>query len=224
MPNVKSWAACFPLAYGSPVKSPVLLGVLLSTLAPGALANEHRIEVGPEVGAGFSFDVPVDSADGPGNVSVDGAPVYGGRLSYRVQSNGFVYLTYHHQDTTAYFREAGEFETSGTAPIAFDHLQFGGNLAFRYNSIVPYFGFGLGGLRIGSRETSGSSLSFSVSFDGGFRWELLPFLHLSLIGRLPITFVTGDSGALCVNYGCVFHYRGDPLVQAQVLLGAGLQF
>lgn len=206
------------------MKTGVLLGVLFFTLAPGALAHEHRFEVGAEAGAGFTFDLPVDSSDGPGNLSVDGAPVFGGRLGYRIQENGFVYLSYHHQDTTAYFRESGEFETSGTARINFDQLQFGGNLAFRYNSLVPYFGFGLGGLRIGSRDTSGSSLSFSISFDGGVRWELLPFLHVALIGRLPISFVTGDSGALCVNHGCVFTYRGDPLVQAQVLLGAGLQF
>jgi hypothetical protein len=206
------------------VKTSLILGtaLLLTTSVSGAAP--HRLEVSGEAGVGATFDIGVDSGDTTGTLSTDGGAVYGGRVSYRVHPTGFVYLSYDRQLTTAYYRAVGEFETSGSAPISFDQLQFGGRLEVPRGKVFPYVGFGIGALRIGSQETDASSLSFSMSLDMGVRFEIFSFLHAGLIGRLPITFVSGDSGALCVNGGCLFAYIGDPLFQVQGLAALGVQF
>jgi hypothetical protein len=206
------------------VKTSLALCCALFSIAPAALAAPSRLQLTGEAGVGATFDLGVDSSGGRGTLSADGGAVYGGRLSYRVHPTGFVYLSYHRELTTAYFREAGEFEPSASAAISFDHFQFGGRLEVPRGTVFPYAGFGIGALRVGSQETNGASVAFSLALDMGVRWEILPFLHLGLMGRLPITFLTGDSGAFCVNNSCRFTYRGDPLVQIQALLGAGVQF
>jgi hypothetical protein len=206
------------------VKTSLALSAALLTTTSVSMAKPHRVAVSAEAGVGATFDLGVDAGKTTGTLTTDGNAVYGGRVSYRVHPTGFVYLSYHRELTTVYFRPTGQFVPTTSAPISFDQVQFGGRLEVPRGKVFPFAGFGVGALRIGSQETSASSLAFSMSLDMGVRVELLPFLHVALVGRLPVTFVNGGSGAICVNGGCLFAYHGDPLVQAQGLLGAGVQF
>jgi hypothetical protein len=198
---------------------------LVLFLSPGAAFAKHQVEIGGEAGVGFTSDLTLENADEKGHVSFDGGPIYGGRFGYRIQDNGFVYLSYHRQEATAYYRPDGSLEAASNVSLAFDHFQFGGNLEATRGAFVPYFGFGLGFLRTSSLSGGGNDIAFSASLDGGLKIEVFPFLHLRLIGRLPVHFVTGDSGAVCVSgAGCGFVYRGDPVISGQALVGIGLQF
>lgn len=206
------------------MKTIIALALASLTISSSAFAAGDRIQLTPEVGVGATFNLGVSSGRDEGTLSADGGPVFGGRFSYRVHPTGFVYLAYHRELTTAYYRQDGEFETSASANVTFDYFQFGGRIEVPRGKMFPYAGFALGATRIGSQDTSGASVSFMANLDLGVRWELLPFLHVGLLARLPITFVTGESGAFCLNNSCAFVYHGDPLVQIQGLLGAGVQF
>jgi hypothetical protein len=193
-------------------------------ITPGAFAEDHRFEVAGYGGIALTAGVPVTSADGSGHVSFDDAPVYGGLFAVRAQPNGFGYLTYSRMETAAHFRPDDSTGASGSADVSIEHLQIGGNLEVTRGRLVPYLGLSLGGTRIAPVGGSGSDWSFSLTLDGGAKVELSPLFHLRAIARMPVSFVNGESSALCVSgYGCAFSYSGDPLVQAQFLLGAGLQ-
>ncbi|HET7544907.1 MAG TPA: outer membrane beta-barrel protein [Polyangiaceae bacterium] len=183
----------------------------------------RRIEVVGYGGVGFTADIGVSSDVQGGNVSFDSAPVYGGLLGFRVQPNGYAYFSYSRTQTTAYFRPAGGFDTSGQTDVSFDYFQIGGNLEARHGRVVPYLGLSIGATRLAPIDGSGSDLSFSAVLDGGVKIMLTDFLDLRVIGRMPVSFVSGDASALCVSgLGCAFHYSGQPLLQGQALLGLGL--
>jgi len=197
--------------------------LLVSTHA--AQAQEKRIEVVGFGGVGFTGDLGVTSGSETGNVSFDSAPVYGGMLGVRAQPNGFAYFSYSRMETTAYFRPAGGFETSAQTKVAFDYFQIGGNLEAKSGRVVPYLGLSLGATRLAPVDGTGNDFSFSAVLDGGVKIMLAKFLDVRLIGRMPVSFISGDASALCVGgRGCAVHYSGQPLIQGQFLLGAGLHF
>jgi hypothetical protein len=156
-------------------------------------------------------------------VSFDGAPVYGALLGFRAQPSGYAYLSYSRMETTAYYRPSGGFETNGQANISFDYLQAGGNLEAPHGRVVPYLGLSIGATRIAPIDGSGNDFSFSAVLDGGVKFKLTEFLDVRVIGRMPVSFVTGEAAALCVGgVGCAAFYSGQPLIQGQALLGLGL--
>jgi len=54
---------------------------------------------------------------------------------------------------------------------------------------------------------------------------LADFLDLRLIGRMPVSFISGEAAAFCVGgAGCAVRYSGQPLLQGQALLGLGVHF
>jgi hypothetical protein len=187
-------------------------------------ARQRRIEVVGFGGVGFTADMGVSSDIQGGNVSFDSAPVYGGLLSFRAQRNGYAYLSYSRMQTTAYFRPSGGFDTSGQADVSFDYFQVGGNLEAPHDRFVPYLGLSIGATRLASLDgNGGDDFSFSAVLDGGLKIMLTEFLDVRVIGRMPVSFVSGDASALCASgYGCAFRYSGQPLVQGQALLGVGL--
>lgn len=195
-----------------------------------AHAQDRRIEVVGFGGVGFTGDLGV-SADTQaghtetGNVSFDSAPVYGGMLGFRAQPKGFAYLSYSRMETTAYFRPSGNFDTTAQTKLSFDYFQVGGNLEGSSGRVVPYLGLSLGVTRLAPVEGSGNDFSFSGVLDGGIKLNLADFLDVRLIGRMPVSFISGEAAALCVGgHGCAVRYSGQPLIQGQALLGVGLHF
>jgi hypothetical protein len=203
----------------------IALGVTLTVtfLTHSASAQERRIDVTGYGGIGFTGDLSVGDGVTAGSVDVDDAPVYGGLIGFRTQPSGFVYFSYSRMETTAYFRPSGGFETSGQADVSFEYFQLGGNLEAHRGRLVPYLGLSLGATRVAALEASGSDYSFSAVLDGGLKVMLADFLFVRAIGRMPVSFVTGESASLCASgLGCAFVYSGQPLLQGQLLLGAGL--
>jgi hypothetical protein len=184
--------------------------------------RERRIEVLGYGGVGFTADLGVESDTESGNVSFDSAPVYGAVLGFKAQRHGYAYFSYSRMQTTAYFRPEGGFETRGQADVSFDYFQVGGNLEAPHGRVVPYLGLSLGATRLAPVNGSGNDFSFSAVLDGGVKFMLTPFLDVRFIGRMPVSFISGDAAALCVGGACAVRYSGDPLGQGQLLLGAGL--
>jgi len=183
----------------------------------------RRLELVGYGGVGFTADIGVSSDTQGGNVSFDSAPVYGALLCFRAQRNGYAYLSYSRMETTAYFRPSGGFETSGQTNVSFDYLQVGGNLEAPHGRVVPYLGLSIGATRLAPVDGSGNDFSFSAVLDGGLKIMLTDFLDVRLIGRMPLSFMSGDAAAFCVGgLGCAFAYSGQPLLQGQGLLGVGL--
>jgi hypothetical protein len=88
---------------------------------------------------------------------------------------------------------------------------------------VPYLGLSIGATRLAPVDGSGNDFSFSAVLDGGVKIMLLDFLDVRVIGRMPVSFVSGEAAAFCVGgLGCAFHYSGQPLLQGQALLGVGI--
>ncbi|MEI9935752.1 MAG: hypothetical protein WDO69_00875 [Pseudomonadota bacterium] len=194
-----------------------------SALAQEPEERERRFEVVAVGGVGFTGDLGVSSDTQSGNVSFDAAPVYGAMLSFKAQRNGYAYLSYSRMETTAYFRPSGGFESGGQADVSFDYFQVGGNLEAPHGRVVPYLGLSIGATRLAPINGSGNDFSFSGVLDGGVKIMLTSFLDLRVIGRMPLSFVTGQASALCVSgAGCAVRYSGEPLLQGQALLGIGL--
>ena len=203
--------------------------ILVSTRAAHAQERERRIEVVGFGGVGFTGDLGVSSntqaGTETGNVSFDSAPVYGGMVGYRAQPKGFAYLSYSRMETTAYFRPSGNFDSTAQAKLTFDYFQIGGNLEGPSGRVVPYLGLSLGATRLAPVDGSGNDFSFSGVLDGGIKLNLAKFLDVRLIGRMPVSFISGEAAALCVGgHGCAVRYSGQPLIQGQALLGVGLHF
>lgn len=199
------------------------LVLLVSTRA--ARAQERRIEVVGFGGVGLTGDLGVSSGTESGNVSFDAAPVYGGMVGFRAQPNGFAYLSYSRMETTAYFRPSGGFDTTAQTKLSFDYFQIGGNLEGPSGRVVPYLGLSLGATRLAPVDGSGNDFSFSAVLDGGVKFKLADFLDVRVIGRMPVSFISGEAAALCISgRGCAVHYSGQPLIQGQFLLGVGLHF
>lgn len=187
------------------------------------LERERRVEVVAVGGVGFTGDIGVSSDTQSGNVSFDGAPVYGALLGFRAQRNGYAYLSYTRMETTAYYRPSGGFETNAQTDVSFDYLQVGGNLEAPHGRVVPYLGLSIGATRLAPIDGSGNDWSFSAVLDGGVKIMLADFLDLRVIGRMPLSFVNGEAAALCVGgVGCAVRYSGQPLLQGQALLGLGI--
>ena len=203
--------------------------LLVSSRAAHAQERERRIEVVGFGGVGFTGDLGVSSntqaGTETGNVSFDAAPVYGGMVGFRAQPKGFAYLSYSRMETTAYFRPSGGFETTAQTKLSFDYFQIGGNLEGPSGRVVPYLGLSLGATRLAPVDGSGNDFSFSGVLDGGIKLNLAEFLDIRVIGRMPVSFISGEAAALCVGgHGCAVRYSGQPLIQGQALLGVGLHF
>lgn len=212
------------------VKSALVATIALTAFSysPLVLAGEdHQIELDATVGTRFggALDVTLDSDDGdiPGRISADSSIAFGGILSYRFQSNGFVFLNFSRQETEVHFRPNNIDQESVKTNGAIDYLQFGGNLEITRGALTPYFGFSIGAAHFASHEDGGDTWRFAGAFDGGVKFRILPFLHLRLLGRLPITFVDGELYCY-TGYGCAVVSHGAALVQGEVQVGVGLDF
>lgn len=208
---------------------------LAATLAFAALsfsdsthaAEDHQFELDATIGTRFggALEVDLNSTDGdiPGRITADTSIAFGGIASYRFQSNGFVFINFSRQETEIRFRPSAVDQEAVQTSGAIDYLQLGGNLEVTRGSLTPYIGFSIGAAHFASHDDGGDSWRFAGALDGGVKFRLLPFLHLRLLGRLPITLVDGELYCY-TGYGCAVLSRGAPFVQGEVQIGVGLDF
>lgn len=218
------------------VESACVMGVCLGalTLSSEASADDHKFEI--DVTGGYRFggtlkvdldeedsEVETDERDADGQVTANGAPAFGAILGYRVQQNGFIFLGYSRQATVVRYRPEDPSADMLETDASIEYFQFGGNLEATRGRLTPYFGFSLGMGRFASLETGNDSYRFSIGFDGGVKIRLLDFLHLRVLGRMPITFTSGQ--VYCyTGAGCVFATKASPFVQGEFHAGLGLRF
>lgn len=230
------------IGYGGPVKtftrdSILVLGACLGalTLSSEAQADDHKFEIDVTGGYRFGGTLGVDLDDYPdddentedrdadGRVSVDSSPVFGGILGYRIQQNGFIFLSYSRQATTVRYRPDDPSLEILETDASLEYFQFGGNLQTVRGRFTPYFGFSLGMGRFASLDEGSDNFRFSIAFDGGVKVRIFDFLHLRLLTRLPITFTAGK--VYCyTGAGCAFVTNASPFVQGEVQGGLGLSF
>lgn len=218
------------MRYASEVKSAALGLVplaLFALLQPASAQESHRIEVDATVGTRFggALDVNLESTeeDIAGRISADSSMAFGGILSFRFQSNGFVYLSYSRQETDVRFRPSALDLDPQQAKGSIEYFQFGGNLEVTRGSLTPYIGFSIGPSRFASQEGGGDSWRFTAALDGGVKFRILSFLHLRVLGRIPFTISSGE--LYCYSgYGCAVVTNGAPFVQGEVQAGLGLAF
>ena len=169
-----------------------------------------------DVGLDDESDDSEDGVDEHGSLSLDSAASYGGILGFRVQKNGLAFLSYSRQETTArYSRFEDDGVESDTADVSIEYFQVGGNLETTRGRLTPYFGLSIGATRFAAlEEDRGDHWSISGAFDGGLKVELAPFLYLRVLGRMPITFPSGN--VYCISSrGCVVALHGQALVQGE---------
>lgn len=191
----------------------------------GALAH-HDIDVAGYGGVAVSNNIATTIGGQDGRITFDPGPVWGAYLGYRIERDGFIYLSYSRQETTSHFVLNSTDASSASRGVGIDWLQFGGNVETTKGRWAPFLGFSLGASRL-SVLSGGvdDSWNFAAVLDGGVKFEVLPFMHLRLIGRIPFTFVADTNEVLCpVGGGCEATLSGTPLIQPQILLGLGFNF
>lgn len=227
------------MRYAGRVKNSVRACVLMMAAALATTSVSRESHAGDnielDVTAGYRFGgtlkvEPSESSDGsapssptPGRMTIEGAPSFGGIASYRFQRNGFIYFNYSRQQATARFQPQDLSQSPQEGDVSVEYFQFGGNLEASRGRFTPYFGFSLGMGRFASLDTGNANLRFSMEFDGGAKIKLLDFLHLRLLGRMPVTIASGS--VYCISgFGCLVTASGNPLVQGEVQAGLGLSF
>lgn len=199
--------------------------VALAAVLVSAPAAAHKpFEVDAALGYRFGGALDVDSSGAEGRVTLDGAPAFTGIFGYRIQPNGFIFINYSRQSTTVRYR-SDDLSTTGATGLSTEYLQFGGNLEVTRGRWVPYLGFSVGATRLAATDNGGDEWRFSAVIDGGVKFEITEWLHLRVLGRLPFTFVSGESEVFCVvPGGCLVLLDGAPLIQGEVYGGVGLSF
>jgi hypothetical protein len=198
-----------------------LVAAALSATAPALAHDPWELDVA--VGYRFGGALDVESDSETGRISLDGAPAFSAIVGYRLQPDGFIFLNYSRQSTTLQYVADGGGSASSTG-LSTEYLQFGGNLEITRGRWVPYLGFSVGTTRLAATDLGGDDWRFSAVVDGGVKFELARWLHLRLLGRLPFTFLAGDSTVLCAAGGCRVRLDGVPLIQGDVEAGLGVSF
>jgi len=216
------------------VKTALCLTALLATCAfsQDASAQDKGIEISATAGTRFGGSLDVESENPSpgtsgetGTLSFDTSFSYGGIIGYRVQPNGFAFLSYSRQETTARFRQfpaEGTNQVSGEASV--EYFQLGGNLEVTRGRLVPYFGLSIGPARFAALGKDGQdSWFFSAVIDAGVKIMLTPNIYLRAVGRVPFTF-QGGSVYCYTGYGCLVALHNSPLVQGELHGGLTVAF
>lgn len=177
----------------------------------------YRLPGGIDVDRVDADDVTVDS----GRLTAEGSLVLSGTVGYRIQPDGFIYLTYSRTQTTFAYDADGSAGGALEADGSLEYFQFGGNVEKTMGVIVPYLGFSLGLGRIGGSRID-TRLFFAPVIDGGFKFDVHEHIHLRLLGRAPILFANKD--VVCTGDECLHATQIRPLAQVEVLGGVGVSF
>jgi hypothetical protein len=207
-------------------RASIALGCAHLALSTVAAAHD-KFEVDATVGARFFGSGPAYFREGQsqgdsGHVYARPAVAYGGIFGYRVERNGFIYVSFSRQVAPLHL-DVNDQEGVVTGQVAIENYQFGGNLERTAGRWVPYFGMSIGASRWASLGGGGSRVFFAAVFDGGVKFELHEHVHLRLLGRLPFSMSHGD--LYCVSSGrCIALTKFSPWVQLEGQFGLGASF
>lgn len=217
-----------PLVNGVYKVRRIVLALLFGmTFAPTATAH-NEFEIDLTGGYRFGSKIKAVTEDDQGNVvsdgdyRIDGAFAFSAIAGYRIQPDGFIYLSYSRQQTTSEYEGNGGVNISGKTAV--EYYQFGGNVEMTRGRFVPYLGFSVGLARLAALGGGGSSrVFFAPVFDSGFKIDLHKNVHLRFLGRLPVFFASGD--VFCPSGGtCVEASQIRLMAQPELHAGVGVSF
>ncbi len=172
-----------------------------------------------------SFNVEEEDERQEGSVHYDGAPAFGASIGYRTELDGLVYLWYGQQRTEVELTADGAGALTSTRDVTFHYLQFGGILEGSYGPTVPYIGVSVGLTLFDPNDDVGAEIKPSGALEGGFKLPIMKHFHLRLLGRLPVTIMTGQTQIFCIEpRGCSVGLDAKPIVQAELMGGFGASF
>lgn len=210
------------------MKNLLLAAALASfTVAPAAHAhNQFELTAGAGYRLPFGVDMGRVNEDGEfveeGRLSFEGAPIFTAIAGYRLQRDGFIYLSYTRgvHDVTYKDADLDGFAFSGSRVV--EYYQFGGNVEITRGRFVPYMGVSLGLGRVASVGGGDGRLFFSPVLDPGFKIDLHEHIHLRFMARVPIMMTNKD--VVCSDAGCVHAEQISPIAQLELLGGLVVSF
>lgn len=198
------------------------------TVAPSANAHDP-FELTAGAGYRLPFGIDMGSQDAEGNplekgrLSFEGSPIFTAIAGYRVQRDGFIYLSYT-RGVHKFSYEGDEatvgYDFSGSRVI--EYYQFGGNIEMTRGRFVPYMGVSLGLGRIASLGGGDGRLFFAPVLDPGLKIELHEHVHLRFAARVPVMMTNKD--VVCLDAGCIHAEQISPIAQLELLGGLVLSF
>lgn len=208
----------------------ILLAVTLAsvTFTPSAKAHDQfELTAGAGYRLPFGIDLGSVDADGDsveeGRLAFEGAPIFTGIAGYRIQRDGFVYLSYtrgvHNVSYEGDNKSVG-YDFSGSRVV--EYYQFGGNIEMTRGRFVPYMGISLGLGRVASVGGGDGRLFFAPVLDPGVKLELHEHVHLRFMARVPIMMTNKD--VVCLDEGCVRAEQISPIAQLELLAGLVVSF
>ena len=206
--------------------------------APSVFAQEHRGEVGFNIGWTFS-----DGVDGQGIVAPGDGAVYDRidpKDSAKWGLNGGVYVGPNAEVGFMYSQQLSTLEVSGTATkdvgdmtISNYHAYFGYNFFEPDVKVRPYLFGGLGATHFGSVDyttrlngpgTTGGETQFSTTWGAGVKMFAGPHVGIKIGAQFTPTYIKSDSaGWWCDPYwGC--YVVGDAKYANQFDFTGGVTF
>lgn len=171
---------------------------------------------------GGNSDIEKGGQDG--RITAEGDPAFGASIGVRTEPDGVIYVWYSRQSTTLTLRPRGASGPFPTRDVTFEYLHFGGYVEGEYGPSIPYLGLSVGLTRMDADDV-GSEWRFSAAAEIGFKLPITSFLHLRLLGRAPVTFMTGNTEVYCITpQGCGVSLVAKPIAQVEVLGGVGVNF
>lgn len=224
--------------YGSPQLVMAQSGSMKKILLPAALAlctfapvaqahNQFELTAGAGYRLPFGVDLGSEDAEGnfleDGRLSFEGAPIFTGIAGYRIQRDGFIYLSYTRGvHDVSYQGDAADVGYDFTGSRVIEYYQFGGNVEMTRGRFVPYMGFSLGLGRIASVGGGDGRTFFAPVLDPGIKIDLHKHVHLRFMGRLPIMMTNKD--VVCLADGCIHAKQISPIAQLELLGGVVASF
>ncbi len=203
----------------------VLFGVCFAS--PAKAHDTFELTAGAGYRLPFGVDMGSEDEDGnfleDGRLSFEGAPVFTAIGGYRIQRDGFIYLSYTRGvHDVSYEGDDPDATFSFTGSRVIEYYQFGGNIEITRGRIVPYMGFSLGLGRIAPVGAGEGRLFFAPVIDPGMKIDLHEHIHLRLMARVPIMMTNKD--VVCLDEGCIHAGQISPIAQLELLGGLVVSF
>lgn len=189
-----------------------------------ASARDDLVEAAVVGGYRWLGSADIEEPGQNGSLKADSAPAWGGTVGFRTQPDGLVVLWYSRQETSLEIRPSGATGPYATRNVTFEYFHFGGVIEGEYGPSIPYIGMSVGLTRLGAADV-GPEWRFSTALELGFKLPVTSFLHLRLLGRAPVTFMTGSTEVYCITpAGCNVSLTAKPIAQVELLGGLGVNF
>lgn len=189
-----------------------------------AAARDDVVEAAVVGGYRWGGSGDIEEPGQNGSIEADSALAWGGTVGVRTQPDGLVVLWYSRQETTLQLRPAGATAPYAARDVTFEYFHFGGVIEGEYGPSIPYIGLSVGLTRMGAADV-GPEWRFSTALELGLKLPITSFLHLRLLGRAPVTFMTGSTEIYCLTpVGCNVSLTAKPIAQVELLGGLGVNF